>query len=73
MDFRIKVKVIQKSNINSFKTATGVYFTITVVDIEGQTINCAFFNEMCEAWFDKIIVDETYEISKAIVKLTKYT
>ena len=28
---------------------------------------------MCEAWFDKIIVDETYEISKAIIKQTKYT
>ncbi|KAM3143663.1 hypothetical protein pb186bvf_004159 [Paramecium bursaria] len=73
MDFRIKVKVIQKSNINQFKTATGVYFTITVVDIEGQTINCAFFNDMCDAWFDKIIVEDTYEISKAIVKSTKYT
>ncbi|CAD8057033.1 unnamed protein product [Paramecium primaurelia] len=71
--FKIKGRVIQKSDITPFKNNKGHLFTIEIIDSEKQTISGVFFNTICEKFYDQIEIGKVYYFENGQVKTNRYS
>ncbi|XP_042508246.1 replication protein A 70 kDa DNA-binding subunit D-like [Macadamia integrifolia] len=69
-DWKIKVLVLNKSEIKDYKNAKGPgkFQKITLLDDEGTKIQAIFFNDVVDNLCDTLNAGKTYFISDAIVK-----
>ncbi|XP_042511724.1 replication protein A 70 kDa DNA-binding subunit D-like [Macadamia integrifolia] len=69
-DWKIKVLVLNKSEIKEYKNAKGPgkFQKITLLDDEGTKIQAIFFNDVVDNLCDTLNAGKTYFISDAIVK-----
>ena len=76
----VKARVTSKSDkrtfVNKSKNTPGEvifftnikFFTIDILDDQGTSINCTFFNEACHKFVDRIQAGQVYEFSKGNIK-----
>ncbi|CAD8116619.1 unnamed protein product [Paramecium primaurelia] len=69
--FKIRGRVILKSNITQFKSGKGQLFQIEIIDQENLTISGIFFNKQCETFFEKIEIGKVYEFENGIIKTNR--
>lgn len=70
-DWRVKARIIKKSEKKNWKNARseGTLFHIDIVDCTGTEMNCSFFNNSCEKWYDVLEAGKTYVFSGGTVKM----
>lgn len=70
-NWRVKAKILRKTEKKNWKNARseGVLFSIDIMDCNGTEMNCSFFNNSCEKWFDLLEVDKTYVFSGGNIKM----
>ena len=70
-DWRVKARIIKKVEKKNWKNARneGTLFNIDIVDCTGVEMNCTFFNNSCEKWYDVLEAGKTYIFSGGTVKM----
>ncbi|KAL6619660.1 hypothetical protein ACP70R_034799 [Stipagrostis hirtigluma subsp. patula] len=66
----IKARVIAKTNLRHYDNARGPgkFFSFDLLDAQGGEIRATCFNLQADQYFDQIVVDKVYIISKGAVK-----
>ncbi|KAM3143675.1 hypothetical protein pb186bvf_004171 [Paramecium bursaria] len=70
----IKARIICKSDLKQSTKEhwNGQYFTIQIVDQEGDQIKGVFFNNLCDKYYDLLEIDVSYEFYNFQVKLNTF-
>ena len=70
-DWQVKARIIKKTEKKNWKNARseGTLFGIDIVDCDGTEMNCSFFNNSCEKWYDILEEGKTYVFSGGNVKM----
>lgn len=71
--FRLKGRVLSKSDKTNFKNNNGQFFKIEIMDREKMTIQGIFFKEACDKFFDLISVGKIYSFENGTVKTNKFS
>jgi hypothetical protein len=67
-DWVIRGRVVNKFPIKYFTSKSsrseGKLFSIDIIDSNGGEIQCTFFGEACDSFFNMIEKDKVYELSR---------
>ncbi len=72
-DWKIKARLIHKSTIRQYNHSgnQGKVFSIDILDKSKSEIQCSFFNEAVDIFYDNLIVGHIYEFSKGTIRENK--
>jgi len=63
--WKIKARVLKKAEVKYFnnaqKNTNGCLFSIDIMDFKGVEIQCTFFNEAADKFYDQLIEGVVYE------------